>query len=639
MACLIRVSGPVHTSLHKHTTILGDTDSDGELSQPEELSMEEAVNLVLHEETITTDTWAVSKNGKFFRVEFSVVGEEKMERILDRLAFYNVGKTEDSSIMVIEPTAFVYKRVKPQKSGAVSQVAFQDFLRSLKSRLCVAQVYNEINQRGTFDMNYLCFLICAAVVADVALVTNSAGVVFASMLLSPLMDPIVCILFGLNLREPHMLKKGIKNTAISLILCVGLGLTFGYVAHSVSNFERVSPYPTHEMKSRGQVISFLASMLVASFSGISVAFATLSKRVAALIGNAISLSLLPPAVNCGQLLLLSLLASSPTVTGEAKLEDLNMTLTRCTYPWVRDYNYIYVDDSCEASKEFAMLGAFSFLLVTMNILLILVTGYTVNTLKDMAPRAFTDATVRRFYQKDVPEVRAKYDCLHKWDAGNLASCAYKEYLRLNQINPDTDELSLEEKQRIASDFRAVLQGVEQDHHLRTVSANAGQADCSFLQKFVKQSRMLAHGSVIGTPTRPSLPASSNGYDSYRTKKRRPGGQGEWTRPYFTLSAQDDAFNHVILGENRSIRSLSIKDTLISGGAARARFEQLERLGELDYENSDLQAALASSEPSALLHPDATNIHANNVGKFHVVPTQLSMEPSSSAPEDDLLERV
>lgn len=57
------------------------------------------------------------------------------------------------------------------------------------------------------------------------------------------------------------------------------------------------------------------------------------------------------------------------------------------------------------------------------------------------------------------EVRAKYDCLHKWDAGNLASCAYKEYLRLNQINPDTDELSLEEKQRIASDFRAVLQVV------------------------------------------------------------------------------------------------------------------------------------------------------------------------------------
>lgn len=36
-------------------------------------------------------------------------------------------------------------------------------------------------------MNYLCFLVCAALVADIALVTNSIGVVFASMLLSPVM--------------------------------------------------------------------------------------------------------------------------------------------------------------------------------------------------------------------------------------------------------------------------------------------------------------------------------------------------------------------------------------------------------------------------------------------------------------------
>ncbi|TPP67920.1 hypothetical protein FGIG_10437 [Fasciola gigantica] len=167
-------------------------------------------------------------------------------------------------------------------------------------------------------------------------------------------------------------------------------------------------------------------MLVASFSGISVAFATLSKRVAALIGNAISLSLLPPAVNCGQLLLLSLLASSPTITGVTTSDNPNMTITRCSYPWVRDYNYIYVDDPCEASKEFAMLGAFSFLLVTMNILLILVTGYTVNTLKDMAPRAFTDATVRRFYQKDVPVFRmavsstCTYCTRRTWDVCQFA---------------------------------------------------------------------------------------------------------------------------------------------------------------------------------------------------------------------------
>ncbi|KER25608.1 hypothetical protein T265_14176, partial [Opisthorchis viverrini] len=277
-----------------------------------------AVQQILDEESITTDTWSTSRNGQFFKVsnyssnsfwrvdnrimyfivgtwttlfdfllavEFSVVGEDKIESILDRLAFFNVGKTVDSSIMVIEPTAFLRKRERPPKTGHVSQVGIQEFLRSLKSRLCVAQVYNEIKQRGRFDMNYLCNLICAAVVADIALVTNSAGVVFASMLLSPLMvfrhrrpstihfelyyrsavapfrcltamppegctragilpgcqsldrgsreaalgfelrtygpsDPIMCILFGLTLREPHMLRTGARNTAISLLFCV-----------------------------------------------------------------------------------------------------------------------------------------------------------------------------------------------------------------------------------------------------------------------------------------------------------------------------------------------------------------------------------------------------------------------------------
>ncbi|VEL33285.1 unnamed protein product [Protopolystoma xenopodis] len=53
-----------------------------------------------------------------------------------------------------------------------------------------------------------------------------------------------------------------------------------------------------EMVNRGRISGFISSALVAAFSGVSVAFAILSNSVAAMIGNAISLSLLPPAVNC-----------------------------------------------------------------------------------------------------------------------------------------------------------------------------------------------------------------------------------------------------------------------------------------------------------------------------------------------------
>ncbi|OON19332.1 hypothetical protein X801_04802, partial [Opisthorchis viverrini] len=500
MACLIRVVGPVHRENPPKDANYGQ-DSDNHLTSME-LSMEEAVQQILDEESITTDTWSTSRNGQFFKVsnyssnsfwrvdnrimyfivgtwttlfdfllavEFSVVGEDKIESILDRLAFFNVGKTVDSSIMVIEPTAFLRKRERPPKTGHVSQVGIQEFLRSLKSRLCVAQVYNEIKQRGRFDMNYLCNLICAAVVADIALVTNSAGVVFASMLLSPLMDPIMCILFGLTLREPHMLRTGARNTAISLLFCVLLvgkcelkqsdrNYIYRSFLHLLGNLD-------HSYSLAGEPLAIQSSGRFDNNQHDQLRFHCLSRNLIPSLSDS-------QKANCsGQLLLLSLLAltQKPEVdvsggkTGRFEViwttnsTDIfhDSVIRQCRYPWIRNYKFIYVKDECHAAREFALLSACSFLLVTMNILLILVTGYSVNKLKDMAPRSFTDETVRRFYQKDLPEVIGNYDCLHKLDAGDLAIRAYKEYLRVNQINPD--QLSAEESKQIASDYCAVMQ--------------------------------------------------------------------------------------------------------------------------------------------------------------------------------------
>ncbi|CAH8649844.1 unnamed protein product [Heterobilharzia americana] len=367
----------------------------------------------------------------------------------------------------------------------------------------ICLVYNEINQRGSFDMNYLCFLLCAAIVANIALVTNSAGVVFASMLLSPLMDPIMCILFGLNLRDRNMTTKGIRNTSVSLIICVLIGLTFGYVAHVISAFQDVTPYPTSEMAQRGELRSFIGSMLVAAFSGVSVSFAILSKRLSALIGNAISLSLLPPAVNCGHLLLLSLLAIS---TGEKReyesvtdeKSNLTTTLHYCTYPWIRQYEFIYMRNHCNAPLEFLYVGLSSFCLVTMNIMLILVTGYTVNKIKNLVPLSFTNEITRRFYQKDLREVRENYKCLHKFDAADLATYAYNEYLRLNKVNSQDGELTnldSENADEIVNEFQTIMKDLKKDPYLQTITAETAQGDSSFW-KFIEKSSELSTRNAV-----------------------------------------------------------------------------------------------------------------------------------------------
>ncbi|RTG88957.1 uncharacterized protein DC041_0001906 [Schistosoma bovis] len=477
MACLIRTVFP-----RKVDDSNGLCSPNVDANMPlEEIPMEESVRNILTEEQIYDDEWSISRNKLYFIVSCNKMynvystnynNGSKRKFIFDILLFY---------FRVTEPTINVQKRNKGEKSGVISYSAIQNFIGTLKSRLCVAQVYNEINQRGSFDMNYLCFLLCAAIVANIALVTNSAGVVFASMLLSPLMDPIMCILFGLNLRDRNMTTKGIRNTSISLIICVMIGLTFGYVAHAISAFQDVTPYPTSEMVQRGELRSFIGSMLVAAFSGVSVSFAILSKRLSALIGNAISLSLLPPAVNCGHLLLLSLLAIS---TGEKREyetttdveSNVTATLHYCTYPWIRQYEFIYMRNHCNAPLEFLYVGLSSFCLVTMNIMLILVTGYTVNK-----------------------EVRENYKCLHKFDAAGLATYAYNEYLRLNKINTHDDELTnldIEDADQIANDFHTIMKDLKKDPYLQTITAETTQGDNSFLKRFMEKSDELSSRNAV-----------------------------------------------------------------------------------------------------------------------------------------------
>ncbi|KAF8563168.1 hypothetical protein P879_03209 [Paragonimus westermani] len=366
-------------------------------------------------------------------------------------------------------------------------------------------------------------------------------------------------------------------------------------------------------------------MLVAGFSGISVAFATLSKRLAALIGNAISLSLLPPAVNSGQLLLLSILAySQKTIIHDVlQTNQTNLTIQpRCPYPWIRNYQFIYVEDECDAAVEFALLSAFSFLLVSMNILLILITGYSVNKLKDMAPRSFTNETVRRFYQKDLAEVRGTYDCLHKLDAGELASYAYKEYLRLNQINPEAaDALDAEESERIASDYCAVLQGVGKDPHIMTVSAKAGQDNSQFLQSFLARSKMLAKQSTGQLHSNVTVHdrVRVNGY-GLENGIPIPGAHSL----YHTMPAP------------AALRQFG---TLCNRRATLYRLHHLERLGELDYESTEAVALTKtlSSKPSSTSFNDQAQ--PQNVGKFHVTPTQLALNQMDSVQTDENSDRV
>ncbi|KNC75076.1 hypothetical protein SARC_12392, partial [Sphaeroforma arctica JP610] len=128
------------------------------------------------------------------------------------------------------------------------------------------------------------------------LVSSSAPVVVASMIVSPLMPPILGLCFGVIVRDKRMIVKSLRNEAIGAGLCVLVGIFMGI---GCIPFREYIGYPTPEMQSRGNVVAVLSGAAVAVPSGIAVALAIAGGVSSTLVGVAISASLLPPLVNAG----------------------------------------------------------------------------------------------------------------------------------------------------------------------------------------------------------------------------------------------------------------------------------------------------------------------------------------------------
>ena len=138
------------------------------------------------------------------------------------------------------------------------------------------------------------------------LVENSSVVLVASMLVSPLMGPILAIVFGTAVRNRKLFRIGIKRELYCLLICVLCGFIFGCIfvvkfnrTRSMLAITTSANWPTLEMSSRTGWSCLVVGLAVAVPSGVGVAISVLGGNSGSMVGVAISASLLPPAVNTG----------------------------------------------------------------------------------------------------------------------------------------------------------------------------------------------------------------------------------------------------------------------------------------------------------------------------------------------------
>lgn len=270
-------------------------------------------------------------------------------------------------------------------------------------------VHERIEEGADFSFNYNVLLLVSGVIAGLGLVSNNSTSIIASMLVSPLMGPVVGLAYGTTIRDAKLVKKSLRNEIISLVVCILIGAV---IAACTGPTALSNGWPTQEMASRASKENFLIALPIAFFSGLGVAVSLLDDQTASLVGVAISASLLPPAVNSGCLWVAYAFYEGGLITPS---------------------DYGYDDDTgIQLSKEsYQQAGVTSLAVTLTNIILIWISSMLMFRMKEVLP------IKKRVFWDDLRVARQIYT--HRaWLQSHTASSV------ANNLSPTSDENRLEE---------------------------------------------------------------------------------------------------------------------------------------------------------------------------------------------------
>ncbi|GAQ00890.1 hypothetical protein NBRC111452_691 [Companilactobacillus farciminis] len=124
--------------------------------------------------------------------------------------------------------------------------------------------------RQNLNLSWLNFavLFCATIIACVGLNMNSVAVIIGAMLISPIMDPIIGMGYGVGIRDTKLLRKAVMVYLIEMIV----GLIAATIYFSLSPIKDAS----EQIIARTQPAIW--DVLVAFFGGVAGIIGSAKKR-------------------------------------------------------------------------------------------------------------------------------------------------------------------------------------------------------------------------------------------------------------------------------------------------------------------------------------------------------------------------
>uniref|UniRef100_A0A7S2QT20 DUF389 domain-containing protein n=1 Tax=Norrisiella sphaerica TaxID=552664 RepID=A0A7S2QT20_9EUKA len=277
------------------------------------------------------------------------------------------------------------KRLSQLKSSR--GIVHKMYLYTQTNRRPPFEVLQDVENQVEIDFNFMCNLYGAAVIAAVGLGTNSPVMVTASMLISPLMGPILGSIFGFTVRKWDLMLRGFINEIWAVIHTIFGGFLMGLILSPLA--AKGLNWPTDEMSGRGTLRNFVAGLFFALASGVILGVDVSAANGNALVGVAISASLLPPLVNTGMCLAFAAISSGLYPIGDkTDVSGVENDPTRIFHLVADNENHAVEGWPIEYQVDIMLqleIAGWSFALYMMNYVVIFLVTWIVFKLKRYGP--------------------------------------------------------------------------------------------------------------------------------------------------------------------------------------------------------------------------------------------------------------
>ncbi|XP_051859013.1 uncharacterized protein LOC117567974 [Drosophila albomicans] len=369
---------------------------------PGNAPLEQVLRSIVEKLRVEQVFWSQDLAGCQLQARFDLQQDERYERLLSTLQDWGIGERAGTQVTAIncletrlkrgtagagaatETETATQQQQQQQQQQQRQHLGWQSFMDSVRCRLNVNQVVRLVRRDATINFDFVVLLVAAALLSCVGLVENSFLFLSSSMLISPLMGPIIAGIFGSVIRDRGLRWLGIRNELIGIGISVAIGFAFGCAIcfGGLSRHFVLSGGFTEEIITRCDTHSLAIGLVTALASGAAAAIGVLGGNTGSLVGVAISASLLPPAVNAGLL----------------------GAIGACMQLWHVDAQLLqslskHRDYSQQLHIELFICAAVSMALTLVNVLCVWLMGVVVLHIKEVAP------TVQRrdqhFWRHDV----------------------------------------------------------------------------------------------------------------------------------------------------------------------------------------------------------------------------------------------